>query len=686
MEMTSGVPIMPYGVNSWVCYFINLSWKTLHGREKMETFQDLFDSITIKLVETDAVDSLSSKFKLLWTDEERMRLILETDVIGQSIREWAFSGPSQQKSSVASESLRLQGNTLFKKRNFTAALRKYTESVFNADCSTESSSCLSFALANRSAVLFQTNSYQDALKDAELAISCGYPDELMYKVLDRIGKCYLKLNRFAMGKKCFRDAFLALSKSQLSVDSKNELAFEYCKLERECANRINEGEMDEKVDNECDPEKEKMDCNSVYPCATSAFSIVSNAELGRHAIATKNISAGDVILFEKAYASVLFKENRLTHCYHCLRRCKTLIGCVSCNIVGFCSVLCRGAAIEKYHSTECQFISILHATVAGFGHLALRMIITAGFSYLASFDRKKASSGLTDYGKYESQSYTSVHSLIGHSEKRSLSDLFCKSVLAAFLLHLLEQDDFFTLETDKQVLLEKKVCIGSHILKQLQMLPCNAHEVSELQVDTSSIADSKLKEIGSAIYATLSLLNHSCDPTVVRYSYGSSCVLRAIKQIKRGEMIIDNYGALYAVQNLNERQNLASLQYFFNCACVPCKNGWPLYNYLPNKAPKFKCSKCEQPIKTCSTFNKLHCKICCMDLSVSTTEFSASRGQFANAMNAVLDGGSPKKHLPCLLDHLQLICDVVQLPWQEFNNCQEIVKQCYGMLGNHHYF
>ena len=80
--------------------------------------------------------------------------------------------------------------------------------------------------------------------------------------------------------------------------------------------------------------------------------------------------------------------------------------------------------------------------------------------------------------------------------------------------------------------------MGAVILKHLQNLPCNAHEISEMEIPLStsngtttsavtnnnslnnslasgSARDSTVHEIGAGVYALLSLLNHSCDPNVV---------------------------------------------------------------------------------------------------------------------------------------------------------------------------
>lgn len=66
--------------------------------------------------------------------------------------------------------------------------------------------------------------------------------------------------------------------------------------------------------------------------------------------------------------------------------------------------------------------------------------------------------------------------------------------------------------------LENIVKIEALALRSLQFLQFNTHEVAELhksQVDGSE----KTKFIGGAIYPTLAMFNHSCDPGVVRYLF-----------------------------------------------------------------------------------------------------------------------------------------------------------------------
>ena len=200
--------------------------------------------------------------------------------------------------------------------------------------------------------------------------------------------------------------------------------------------------------------------------------------------------------------------------------------------------------------------------------------------------------GINKNNIFDPFDYHCLYSLVGNSELREPSDLFRRTLLALYLMQVLAQAGFFDNNTGDN----NKLLIASHLLKQIQMLPCNAHEVSELELSGSDYASAELKEIGSAAYTTLSLLNHCCDPSVVRHSYGDTCVLRAIKHIKKGDPIVDNYGFIYAVQKKQDRQQHIKEQYCFDCSCIACVNNWPLYQDLENTTPTLKCRKCERPL------------------------------------------------------------------------------------------
>lgn len=57
--------------------------------------------------------------------------------------------------------------------------------------------------------------------------------------------------------------------------------------------------------------------NDAYPAASDAVAIGYNETEGRHATASKDVPVGQVLLAERAYASVLLREYRHSNCANC---------------------------------------------------------------------------------------------------------------------------------------------------------------------------------------------------------------------------------------------------------------------------------------------------------------------------------------------------------------------------------
>lgn len=99
---------------------------------------------------------------------------------------------SSMKDDDKSKELREKGNDLYKCKRFDDALEAYTESVVYA---TEDGEEMTLAYANRSAVLYSMNEFENCLADIENSLRTNYPERLLYKVYIRQANCYFRLNR-----------------------------------------------------------------------------------------------------------------------------------------------------------------------------------------------------------------------------------------------------------------------------------------------------------------------------------------------------------------------------------------------------------------------------------------------------------------------------------------------------------
>ena len=66
---------------------------------------------------------------------------------------------------------------------------------------------------------------------------------------------------------------------------------------------------------------------------------------------------------------------------------------------------------------------------------------------------------------------------------------------------------------------DTKLYIGSLLLRHIQQLVCNAHAITEVKVtepgEQTLVQETSQVRVATAIYPTASLMNHSCDPTII---------------------------------------------------------------------------------------------------------------------------------------------------------------------------
>lgn len=184
-----------------------------------------------------------------------------------------------------------------------------------------------------------------------------------------------------------------------------------------------------------------------------------------------------------------------------------------------------------------------------------------------------------------------IENMCSHVVERKPDDLLQRSVMAAFLLRILQKTEYFgrrTTEAVRPTAIE--IQVGTALLGLLQVLQFNVHEIYGTSIVGEHVFDnSKVTYIGAGIFGTGSYFNHECWPTVTRHFVGKKIVLTSARPLEPNDIVSENYGPVFTKKNLKERQRDLRARYLFDCNCLPCRENWPLLQKL-DKNVRFKCT------------------------------------------------------------------------------------------------
>lgn len=582
-----------------------------------KTVDECYNQIIKRLTEQGKIKEVSLQLKLLTTNHERVQYVYN---VIQGLKFLPALRVNGKNDSIAVYYRNLGNEHFNHKRNFEA-WQAYNLSLLYAVSKSEN---YIIAVSNRSAVFFSMQKYVECLEDIKYVFSTEFPEKIKNKLLNRREQCVAKLA--ALGPQNPTDEY----------DIKISETF-----------RV-KGPKDEK-----------------YLSASTKLKVVYTEEMGRHVIANEDIKVGEVLAQEEAYMSVVLEPQYLFCCDYCLSRNMNLFPCTSCVYTLYCSTECYENASKKYHAVECSLLpSVLGMEFSKMDLLALRALVrsrndVSSWEELLQIVEEAESRVKTDLWGcvkignkwiYDSKYYSSIHTLATNVDKRSLSDLFRKSLNAALLMHFLSLINYVSKDDKLYNRISKYV--SNTLLLHIMTSPTNMHGIG------TNIANENGKEIeeypiASGAYPFLSLLNHSCAQNVVRYSkLGSTLMsLIAIRPIKKGMQIFDNYGYHHAVLDREGRQSNLKFQYKFNCVCEACMDDWGLHAQLKQ-----------------ATFvpgEILLKKDLCL----------------ANEVIQLLMKGDKETAVV----FYQPLCDLIQFydayaPCKELSECQEALKQCLAIF------
>ncbi|XP_076660578.1 protein-lysine N-methyltransferase SMYD4 [Halictus rubicundus] len=612
------------------------------------------------------------------------------------------------KSSEKARQLKDLGNKYFGRGEFRKALELYSNAVLLAP--QQESGVI---LANRSATLYHLEHHNCALTDAEEAIRVGYPKELFYKIEERRARCLLGLKRHDEAMLAFRNALKALDDTKLILEKKQKLQSDIrlmlAVMEKSNQLAQKHAKLAQKLENSNEPPKKAMPKivarNPLYPACSVAVEIKDEGgDIGRHAIATKNIEPGEILVIEKPHCAFLLAEYRLTHCHFCLSRIFVPLpaACNVCSCVAYCSIRCRNAD-AKVHQNECVLLPTLWISSTSITcFLALRAVTQKPYDQLMKLkDRLETSKGRFDLSverPYQGHDFEASYGLITHEQERTVEDLLHRTYIATWLLRLLKKGPYFpeavkTPDTVESKPSEGELYIGGLILHSLMLLQFNAHEISELTMsrDDQNWSKSKSIFIGGGLYPTVSLFNHSCNPGIIRYFIGTTMIVHAIRSISPGEDISENYGPIFTRAPEDERKRTLRWQYWFECKCEACTEHWPLLDEIDPTILRFKCDtgpECRNilPIKADTNEFMLKCLKCGNNTNIlKGLKALQDTDALFKVASRNLEEANNMGALKAYLKILKLLDETLALPIRDYHICQQGVRLCMLLLGNSAY-
>ncbi|RWS06919.1 SET and MYND domain-containing protein (SMYD)-like protein [Dinothrombium tinctorium] len=514
------------------------------------------------------------KFLKLSSNEEKVKYCLQNECVREMMKSFIEKNGSNArvKCSTKARSHRIEGNKFYKQKKYEEAFKCYSQALLEAPFPSHSCSCeeLSLAFANRSAASFHLKQYRQCLKDIDYAIKYKYPSNQMHTLLLRRALC---LKAFDNLKEAENSINEALNRIEDLTGQNN------CEIE--AINQMNKQDLKKSIMESfisfkdcCKADKTEtyketftpqLNHNSKVPSANSFVKLNHSEAKGRYLTVTKRVDLDEAILAEKPFAAILNIQCIDHFCHNCCQELnEALFPCKNCCEVQFCSETCYEEAMQSYHALECESISLIQST--GVVRLALRILLTAGIDKA----RIVAKENIEKSGNQKHlRDYKSLLSLIDHSDNVPFVVSARQTLAACFYLVLLSLKMSLIQENDKDFYF-----IGALILKHIQQVSCNSMVMFHQPLIPGPMdiigIDVKNQVIGTAIYSTLSLVNHSCVPNCDAFFNGSFIVLKARQSIAVGEEITISYGPLYRKMSRIERLATLKSQYYFGCECTAC--------------------------------------------------------------------------------------------------------------------
>lgn len=499
---------------------------------------------------------------MLWQKESSSDLYI--DIFKNLRRPITLCRLKREKSNADALAARIEGNEMFKDKNFYGAMDKYNQSICFAENWSEG---LSIAYANRSSCFEKLRKFSFCLIDIRLAKENGYPQHLMHKIDSRKQRCILELQ------------------SEETDQNKHILSYPADENIAGMANVL------------------RIDINQQY---------------GRLITSTQDIQISETILIEESFVRFVIGEN--IGCSNCGKKNANFVPCENCGGAMFCSKVCSK---NVFHAIECEMLVDSNTCNNGnfFPVYVLRSIII-GLSVFTSASEvmsfvENCRSGDPYEIPHSTSTAVSKYRIFFNlaqfvPDQRSEQFVECRK-MAYFVYRAIKSSSLgarFETKSHRRLL-------AHLIMHHIFILRTNSFGGFESHSAEINLAE-KDKDYEQSIHLIASHFNHSCCPNVAIFRKGNLSICKAIQPIRSGDQLFISYMDEDDVQYQNEieRQSFLQNNFGFKCNCLICEKGIlkntfalqddksyvDVVNGLKELEKEFKLSTVKEIIENCEKF------------------------------------------------------------------------------------
>ncbi|GLH03679.1 SET and MYND domain-containing protein 4 [Gryllus bimaculatus] len=194
--------------------------------------------------------------------------------------------------------------------------------------------------------------------------------------------------------------------------------------------------------------------------------------------------------------------------------------------------------------------------------------------------------------------------------------------------------------------------------------------------------------VGVAIYPSAALCNHECYPGLARYFVGTTLVLRALRPLRAGDALAENYGPAFVKFPLASRKKALLSRYWFNCTCSTkgCSQLVRLSQDVleqPQQQQQQQGSKKKKKQPQPPPQASVKCKGCQRRVGVAEAarEVQEAERTYADALDR-MEAGDAQGAVPLFCAYVDRLHALGHPPRKNLHLAQEALRICMADAGN----